>query len=343
MMPANPKNILIIRLSSIGDILLSTPLLRLLRYHFPEVNIDFVIKKQFADLLRTNINISNLLLFDTNKGKKELAHLRDKIRQNRYDLILDIHKNFRSLFLSLFLAKTKVKRYPKYYLKRFLLVRFGWNLYPQIIPVHQRYLLTVTPWGISDDGQGLDFIIAPSENSYITKRIKDFAHKKRLVGLAPGASFANKRWPMEYYAQVAQKMQSNSDAEVVFLGNKNDRLITNKVAAMLTRDSLNLAGELSIMETAAAIGKLDLLITNDTGLMHLACALRIPTLAIFGPTTRELGFFPLDKQALVIENQELPCRPCTHMGSDKCPKKHFRCMLDILPEAVYAHALHILN
>ncbi|MBN2355607.1 glycosyltransferase family 9 protein [candidate division KSB1 bacterium] len=337
-----PQKILVIRLSSIGDILLTTPLLRHLRQRFQHADIDFIVKKQYADLLRTNPHLSHLLLFDQ-KSKHELSRMRAEILKNDYDLILDIHKNFRSIYLSGFLPHTKVIRYHKYYFKRFFLVHFGWNLYRQIIPVHQRYLQTISRWHIQDDGAGLDLVLDETEAGPIIERVTRFADGRSVIGMAPSAAFANKRWPLEYYAELGKKMQLHDNTCLVLIGDNRDRNITEQIAEQLPQQPLNLAGELSLMETAAAIHCLNLFVTNDTGPMHMASALKIPTLAIFGPTTRELGFFPLGRHSQVVENLDLSCRPCTHMGRNHCPKKHFRCMTDISPQQVYELSTTLLN
>lgn len=341
MKNVEPKKILIIRLSSIGDILLATPLLRLLRRRFVDAQIDFIVKKQFADLLRTNPYLSNLVLFDAN-NKKDLFRIRQYIRNTHYDVILDIHKNFRSLYLSS-LVHSKVIRYQKYYWKRFFLVNHIGNFYSQVIPVHQRYLNTVSRWQITDDGAGLDLMIDQSQTAAVREKVLAFAAGRTLVGMAPSAAFANKRWPWEYYAELGKRLQQEAAVGILLFGNQQDRIITDQIERWLPQSALNLAAELTLMETAAAIACVQLFITNDTGPMHIASALKIPTLAIFGPTTKELGFFPLGERSEVIEHPSLSCRPCTHMGRNDCPKKHFRCMNEILPQQVFERAMALLR
>ncbi len=339
-MPAAPKNILVIRLSSIGDILLATPLLRLLRKRFPEARIDFAVKAMYMDLLRTNPHIDKVWALDADAGKAGLVALGEELEQVPYDLVIDIHKNFRSLYLRRRIRPARVVVLKKYYLKRFLLVKTGWNLYREIVPVHRRYINTMAAWDLQDDGLGLEFHVDAKVAETVNHKLASLQQEPLLVGLAPGAGFANKRWPMEYYLDLARRLKIERQARILLFGGPDDREITAKISAGVGSGVIDLAGQLSLMESAAALTHCRLLVTNDTGLMHLASALEVPLLAIFGPTTAELGFFPSGARSQVLEVQGLSCRPCTHMGQDRCPKTHFRCMREITPEMVWTRCRH---
>lgn len=344
-MKKEPQKILIIRLSSIGDILLTTPLLRLLKKRFPQAEIGFVIKMQFYDLVRTNKNIDRIYCFDAADRFPALKSIKREIRNVGYDLIIDIHKNFRSYFLRTGHPGARVVSYPKYRLKRFLLIKFGWNLYRQVIPVQQRYLMSIAEFGVPDDGAGLDFCLDPAVQEKIDGLLKSLGvvTGRLAVCLAPGAGFTTKRWLPEYFTDVARCLIDEKKAQIILLGNEKDRVITREIAGCIGSSAIDLAGQFDLMETACALAHADLLISNDTGLMHLATALKIKTVAIFGPTTKELGFYPVSPLATVVENLELNCRPCTHIGSNKCPKRHFRCMKDIEPEKVFKAAINLLG
>ncbi len=343
MSTGNPNKILIIRLSSIGDILLTTPLLRILRKRFPEARIDFVIKARFAELLRTNPNINELIPLDPENGQEGLLEVRRRIKATGYDLVIDIHKNFRSLYLRRAIPHVRVVTHSKQLLKRFLLIKAGLNLFHEITPMHLRYIRAVRRWGIVDDGLGLEFFLDATADRQIALRLAERDGSRLLVGMAAGAGFETKRWPAEYFLTVAKRLQIECAADILLLGNKADREITSPMAVALGSGVYDWVGTLSLQQSAAALARCHLLITNDTGLMHLACALKVPVIAIFGPTTRELGFFPVGPKAEVIENESLSCRPCTHMGSHRCPKGHFRCMQDVLPERVFQRASQILQ
>jgi lipopolysaccharide heptosyltransferase II len=338
-----PQKILVIRLSSIGDILLASPLLRLLKKRFPGAELSFLVKKKFADAIRINKHVDRVISLDTTAGLPELMRLRSFLKRQNFDLVLDIHRNFRSLFLRSGIG-VDVFSYPKFRRKRFLLIHFKWNLYDEVIPVYRRYLYSVGKLGIEDDGLGLEFWVDEAASARIKNMFASagFSKERFTLCLAPGAGFATKRWLPEYFLQVANRFVREREAQILLLGDERDRKITGTITAQLSGRFLDLSGELSLMESAAALTFADLFITNDTGLMHLSVALAVKTIAVFGPTTRELGFFPTAPHAMVVENAGLSCRPCTHVGSRKCPKKHFRCMREVLPEQVYEAASRLL-
>jgi heptosyltransferase-2 len=340
-----PEKILILRLSSIGDIILTTPLIRLLRRKFPSARIDYVLKKKFAPLLEDNPNLDRLITFDTAAGWRELVKIRSQIKKSQYDLIIDIHKNFRSFFMSRFLPGIKVVVYRKYILKRVALVLLGWNFYQEIIPVPSRYLESVAEYGIRDDNAGPEFFPQKSTLTRMKEEIRNHGliSDRLTIGIAAGAGFETKRWPEENYTRVALSLKKSTGAQALLFGDKGDRVITEKIRARLGPDAIDLAGQLSLMETACAIDQCDLVLSNDTGLMHLAAALKKKTLAIFGPTTREFGFFPQGHHTRVVEHPHLTCRPCTHLGSRSCPKDHFRCMKEISPETVVSIAMEMIT
>ena len=339
-----PEKILILRLSSIGDILLSTPLIRSLRRRFPHARIDFVVKSQFAELLCTNPHLNELYTLDTKKGRPALSELRQRLRAQKYDLIIDIHNNFRSGYLRR-QKNARIVTVRKYKLQRFLLVKFGWNFYRHITPAHRRYLNTVTEYGIFDDGQGLEFFPDADVQKEIDVLLEQKGRQpgRLLVCLAPGASVETKRWPAERFAAVAKKLIHDLGAQILFLGDSRDAELTNAVNSKLDGAGIDLAGKLTLMQSACALNRADMALTNDSGLMHLATALGKPTTAVFGSTVRELGFFPVGPRTAVVENKELACRPCTHIGRRRCPKKHFRCMLDIPPKTVFDAATALLR
>ncbi|MDZ7370934.1 MAG: glycosyltransferase family 9 protein [candidate division KSB1 bacterium] len=343
--PADGR-ILILRLSSIGDILLTTPLLRVLRDRYPKARIDFVIKSKFLDLMRTNPHLDRLWPLQAEKGFAELRSLKRQLESVDYDVILDLHNNFRTVYLRTGLG-APVFKLRKYKIKRFLLVKFGIDLYRRIRPVYLRYLDAAAMLGVGDDGRGLEFFIDPSEAERIAGYLQENGVLKSdlLFAVSPGAGFAAKRWPQEYYAELLQKLLADhKDAKVLLLGDQSDQALCAAIAATLPRERVvNTAGRLSLMGSAAALSQCRLFIGNDTGLMHMASALKLPLVAIFGPTTRQLGFFPYGVQSRVVEHKTLSCRPCTHMGRPKCPKKHFKCMREITPKQVRPVVEELLN
>jgi len=331
-----PKKILVIRLSSMGDILLTTPLLRVLRKRFPNAKIDFVVKNRFLDLLRTNPHIDQIYSFDETIGFADLRRIKHELGGIGYDIVIDIHKNFRSGYLRCCLGGAKILKYSKYRIRRFILIKLGLNLFRQIIPVHQRYIASATSLNLKDDGQGLELLLDQAVISKSDTLLKQmgFRGDHPVVGITPGAGFNTKRWLSERFTDVARRLVDEDNAEILLFGDAREREITTPIAKAIGSSVIDLGGQLTLMETACAMAHCDVVLCNDTGLMHLASALGKKIVAIFGPTTKELGFFPLAPNSQVIQ-VDLKCRPCSHVGSRKCPKGHFRCMRDITVDSVY--------
>ena len=145
--------------------------------------------------------------------------------------------------------------------------------------------------------------------------------------LAPGAAHYTKRWPAGYFLQLSKMLVQKYQIKIAILGGSEDREIGTSLAQ--PGQIFDLTAKLSLLESAVILSKSLAVVTNDSGLMHMATAVKIPVLAIFGSTVREFGFFPYRGQSIVLENKRLSCRPCTHIGRERCPKKHFDCMLKI--------------
>ncbi|MBN1384674.1 MAG: lipopolysaccharide heptosyltransferase II [Elusimicrobia bacterium] len=315
--------ILIIRLSSIGDIVLATPLVRCLREKFPEAQIDFILKKEYSEILSNNPHISNLILFDGN-----ISGCSKKISSERYDIVIDIHRNFRSFLLTLF-SKARVLRYKNNLLKRLLLVEAGVNLYNNdMVSVPKRYLKTAEGLGVPDDGKGPDF--------FIDKEIDNkFSYlPENCIGICPVAVWKTKRWPAGNFIEFGKKKAAESDCEILIFGGKNDSEYCECIKDKIGKKARNLCG-LSLQETASAVKRCRFLLTNDTGIMHIAEALKVPVVAVFGPTVEEFGFYPQSDKSKVISKKYL-CKPCTTKGSDRCPVGDFKCMKEISIEEVFS-------
>ncbi|MBD3287889.1 hypothetical protein GF337_03720 [candidate division KSB1 bacterium] len=339
-----PEKILIIRLSSIGDILLTTPLIRILKKRFPNSKIDFVIKEKFRELISHHPALDIVYSYHKKEREKGLKKIKERIRQQNYDIIFDIHKNFRSIYLRTAVGAGDIFKFKKFIVPRWLMVHFKINLYKKMIPVYQRYINSGEKLGIEYDDLGLDIYISESIRDKLRQQWNaDLEPEKNLViGIAPGAGFETKRWHAEgFRAVIEDLLATHPEARVLLFGNVKDRQITQNIIWNDHPRVFDVAGKYSLMETTAMMDYCKLVITNDSGLMHLASALKKKVVAIFGSTTEHLGFFPCNKEALIIQNNALKCRPCTHVGRKKCPKKHFKCMLDIQAVDVL-NAAHLL-
>ena len=324
----SPRKILIVRMSSIGDIVLTTPVIRALRLRFPDAQIDFLVKSQFASLPENNPNISNIIPFDSGSGFGGLLKLRNRLATEKYDWLIDLHRSLRSRFLSAFCGFSLKTTYNKQLVNRFMLIRFKKNFYKEVKPVYLRYFEALKPFHIEYDGNGTEIFISEYDFSGINPGIID----EKTVVLCPGAAHANKQWLPERFAQLAVEL-NQSGYKVVLLGGKKEKQLCEQIKELSNADIQILAGETSLRQSAAALSKAKAVVANDSGMMHLAQAVKTPVVAIYGPTTRELGFFPFPEKSIVIEN-ELSCRPCTFKGAESCPKGHFKCMKNIESQEV---------
>lgn len=350
---ASPEKILIIRLSAIGDILLATPLLRALRQKHPQAKLDFVVKANFAAVLRHHPEIDHLYALDPVGGWAELRSLGKRLQHEHYDVVLDIHKNFRSRYLAYAAKSRRVLRHRKHVWRRWLFVKTKINFMREIPPIYRRYLAAAAPLEIiatpaPGSGRWLELFWSDNEEQEAERALagNNWQSHVPLIGLAPGAGYFTKRWPPEYFGELAAQFLRSGN-QVVVLGGPQDVGLAKIVAKSagsaqkLSADAdqmrtrfIDLTGALSLLASAAVIKRCQLLVANDSGLMHVAEAVGTPLIAIFGSTTRELGFFPQLATSRVVENRDLACRPCSHLGYRQCPRGHFRCMREILPAEV---------
>ncbi len=350
---ASPEKILIIRLSAIGDILLATPLIRALRQKHPQAKLDFVVKADFAEVLRHHPEIDHLYELNPAGGWAGLRSLGKRLQHEHYDVVLDIHKNFRSRYLAYAANPRQVLRHRKHVLRRWFFVKTKINFMREIPPIYRRYLNAAAPLGVRatltpGSGRWLELFWSDKEEQEAEGALaaNNWQPHVPLIGLAPGAGYFTKRWPPEYFGELAAQFLCSGN-QVAILGGPQDaglaKIMAKRVEAVqkLSADSdpmrarfIDLTGALSLLASAAVIKRCQLLVANDSGLMHVAEAIGTPLIAIFGSTTRELGFFPQLAASRVVENRNLACRPCSHLGYRQCPRGHFRCMREIRPDEV---------
>lgn len=312
--------ILIIRLSSIGDILLTTPLIRTIKKKYHPLRIDFIVKEEFAELLQHNPNINEIYKYTDHKFVKQ--NLLNTLISTEHSLIIDLQNNFRSREITRPLH-CKIIRFRKNNLKKFLLVHFKINLLKNEPQIPLRYADAIGDFELDDEG--LDFITHNSPD-------ERFDSSKTYIGLCPGAKHFTKRWPKEYYIELGKKLES-AGYNIVLFGGLEEVRICNEIADNLN-NVLNLCST-SILQVGADMKMCKAVYTNDSGLMHLASAVGVPVIAFFGSTVKEFGFIPYKVKNIVLENKNLKCRPCTHIGRKSCPKIHFECMRKIEPEFAF--------
>ena len=308
--------------------ILTTPLLRLLKEREPSCETHFVIKAKYADLIRSNPNVNRVHLVQDEAEVHSLENLRRVLRQERFDTTLDLQNNFRSIYLRRDTSKD-IRIIRKDIVKRWLLVNMKLNFYSAIRSVPLKYAQTLDE-SISEI-TGTELHIPPQAATKIEHLWKEsLSDGRKAIIFCPGARHFTKRWPVDYWEALGKSLAS--DYSIIILGGTEDKEICMSIARACGGRSL--AGDLSLIESAALLGYAEAVVTNDSFLMHAADALGKKVIAIFGSTVKELGFFPSGRATRIIEVNGLSCRPCSHIGREKCPRGHFRCMLESTPEIV---------
>jgi heptosyltransferase-2 len=334
------RRILVIRLSSLGDILLTTPVLRLIRQHCPTAQIDFLTKTVYADLIRAHPCIDRVVCVPERPALLPVIH---SLRQTQYDLVLDLHRTLRSRLLYHRLWARHKRAYSKRTVRRALLVSCGWNTLRAMTPVPELYAAPLRHLGMQTPLPPLEMYVANGCAEAMQMHLeRAFPHgfQHPLLALAPGARWPTKRWPVERFAAVAQALAVAQSASVVILGGAEDTPLASALCQRLSVPVLDSTGTLSLMQTAALLQRCRLLLSNDSGLMHMATALHVPVVAIFGPTVQEFGFYPFQARAQVI-SATLSCRPCSTKGSQRCPRGHHHCMQQVTVPQVFSAAQHM--
>jgi lipopolysaccharide heptosyltransferase II len=330
--PDGAPRILLVRFSSIGDILLTTPLIRALRARHPDARIDALTKARFAPLLSNNAHLDAVL---APAEGESLAALAARLRPAHYTHRLDLHGSLRSRQLRLFLPG-RWRGYPKHRLARGFLVLTQRNHYPAgTPPVPERYFEAADGLDVRPDGGppefGLSSAAMAEADAYLMEA--GMSAGGRLVALAPGAAHATKRWPVEHWKALAASLLARG-RPVVIVGGPEDVDTANEVAAAAPGAAVA-AGRFGLQGTGALLARSSVLVSGDTGVMHMATGVGTPVVALFGPTVEPFGFFPYRAGGTVLQ-RDLACRPCSRMGGPVCPLGHHHCLRQILPEAVQA-------
>lgn len=333
-----PRNILVLRFSSLGDVVLTTALLPNLRAQWPSAKITVATKMAFAPVFERNPNVDNVIVFDG--PGRPFSQLAIDVRRQHWDVVIDLHANLRSWFLRLVAGggwttvvdKAVGPRYALLFTKR-APERLNKSVRERILAtldtIGVRVVNTETQLFPTDPTPILEAWGAPKEGT--------------LIGLAPGARHATKRWPAARFAEAGNRLGAFPNTTVVILGDRSDMAVAAEVASQLTVPHVNLAGKTSLADLIAVTSKLSFLLTNDSGLLHIGEALKVPLVVIFGPTVRAFGFGPYRTTSRVAEVVNLHCRPCTLHGDERCPLGHHKCMEDVDVNAVLFAASALLE
>ncbi len=314
--------ILFIRFSSIGDIVLTSPVIRCVKNQLPDAEIHFLTKDVFKEILVANPYVSKLHTI-----RDSVAEVISDLQAEQFDLIIDLHNNIRSHQITSIL-KVKTHRYNKQRIKTFLLTSFNWNLLNN--HVVDRYFSAVQPLEVINDGKGLDYFI-PEEEEVAVQNLP-FTHLAGYAALVIGAKHFTKQIPKDKLVELFEGI----NMPIMLIGGVEDAYLGTQLEALDKFKIYNGCGKFSINQSASIIKKAKVVITPDTGMMHIAAALNKRIISIWGGTDKRLGYTPYHSSAssVIIENSSLTCRPCHRYGRDKCPKGHFKCMNDLSMQKV---------
>jgi len=310
---------LIIRFSSIGDIVLTTPVIRCLKNQVDGAVIHYLTKEQYSGILMPNPHIDRLWLY-----KNNMRELILQLQNEKFDYIIDLHHNIRTQRIKNKLRTISFSFNKLNYLK-WLLVNLKINKLPDIHIV-DRYLNTLKVFDVKNDNKGLDYFIQKEKSDTIHPVLSEIPQK--YIALVIGAQHETKKATSGKLAEICDKL----NFPVVIIGGKDDCKLADAILSQINKNHniWNTSGKLSLNQSALLVKNALLVITHDTGLMHIAAAFKKKIISIWGNTIPEFGMYPYlpDPDSKIFEIKGLKCRPCSKIGYQSCPKTHFKCMKD---------------
>ena len=312
--------ILIVRFSSIGDIVLTTPVVHAIHAQLSGVEIHYITKKTFAPLLTENPKISKLYTIE-----KSISEVIDELKNEKYDCIIDLHKNIRTFRLK---QKLGVKHYSfdKLNFQKWLLVNFKRRIMPDLHIV-DRYFGAVEAIGVKNNFDSCEVIFNPSHT--VDTKSSFGLDAKKYLSVAVGAQFPTKIMPDKLLISILSKV----NFPIVLLGGETDverGKLLEEALKHHPHKIINAINRFSLLQSSSIVAQSKAILTHDTGLMHIATAFGVPIVSVWGNTVPELGmypYYPNNKELYSIhEVKNLNCRPCSKIGYKSCPKKHFNCM-----------------
>jgi len=326
--------LLIIRFSSIGDIVLTSPVVRCVKKQLRNVEIHYLTKEKFQKVVQHNPYIDKIHV---------LAHswelMIHELKLEEFDHIIDLHHNLRTLRVKQALGRPS-NSFNKLNLQKYVYVNLKWNIMPRVHIV-DRYLETVEPFGVTNDHAGLEYFIAEREK--VKTHDIPVSHLAGYIGIVIGAAHNTKKYPVHKLKELCSKLEH----PVILLGGKEDEPAGKEIASVDPVKIYNACGKFTINESADLVQRSKLIVTNDTGLMHIATAFKKPVISLWGNTVPSFGMYPYYGTSYLnsfaqragdgyqklpyefLQVNKLSCRPCSKIGYDKCPRKHFKCMENI--------------
>lgn len=322
--------ILIIHTAFIGDIVLSTPLIKKIKDTYPDSDITYVTTPVGEAILKNNPYLNNIIVYDKrgkHKGIKGVWELGKRLRYENFNMVITPHRYLRSSILS-WLSRSPVRKGYD--------IASGSFLFTEKIKYDrekhevEKLLSFIDP----ENKKRYEIELFPGE----TEKMKgenfwkgNELSEKKVVVLAPGSKWFTKQWPVEYFNQLSEKLKKLSNVKIVVVGGKDEINLPIE-----TENIIDMRGKTTLLELADILSRADVVVTNDSSPIHIASAFKKPRIfALFGPTIEKFGFFPWSLNSQVFQVKDLKCRPCGIHGGNTCPEKHFKCMRDILPEEVF--------
>jgi ADP-heptose:LPS heptosyltransferase len=325
---------LIIRFSSIGDIVLTTPVVRCLKKQLPDSEIHFLTKQSFGTIVENNPYIDKVHLLA--HSWETVVH---ELKQENYDYIIDLHHNLRTLRLKKDLGITSFP-FKKLNIQKWIYTNLKWNTMPDVHIV-DRYMKTVESFGVINDSEGLDYFIPLKDE--VKQDDIPISHHLGYIGLVIGAAHNTKKLPVEKLKELCSKVAH----PIILLGGKEDKDNAQQIASVDPIKIYNACGKFNLNESADLVRRSKLIITHDTGLMHIAAAFKKKIISVWGNTVPEFGMYPYYGKDQIpnskFEIRGLRCRPCSKIGYAKCPRGHFKCMKQISMDAVGETARQFLK
>lgn len=320
------NSILVIRLSSLGDVILSTGLVRQLRRTYPDAVIDVAVNLRFAEVWNNNPHVRNVwsITFTNSSADVDSVKLSmlESLGGHRYDLVVDLQNSIRSKMLRRGLAK-QICSINKHRLEKLALVYL--KLRPaKTTPIVARYRKTVEHLPLAFDTDGPELWLPHEQQQGYYPERRRTGRAPFHIGLAPGAKHFTKRWPVEKWAELCITLH-NAGHIPLLLGGHEDVEINNRIQELTSVELERSDDASTVSETLVAINRCTVVVSNDSSVMHMAAARRIPVVAIFGSSVTELGFSPVGVASRIVQH-DVGCRPCSHIGRASCPKQHFQCM-----------------
>ena len=322
--------ILIIHTAFIGDIVLSTPLIKKIKDTYPDSDITYVTTPSGEAILKNNPHLNNIIVYDKrgeHKGISGVWQLGKRLRYENFNMVITPHRYLRSSILS-WLSRSPIRKGYD--------IAFGSCLFTEKIKYDrtkhevEKLLSFVAP----ENKKRYEIELYPGEKEEMKGDNlwkENLLEDKKVVVLAPGSKWFTKQWPVEYFNRLAENLKKLSNVRLIVVGGKDE------INLPIEKENIiDMRGKTSLLELADILSRADVVVTNDSSPIHIASAFKKPRIfALFGPTIEKFGFFPWSLNSKVFQVDGLKCRPCGIHGGKSCPEKHFKCMRDILPEEVF--------